>query len=102
MSNIREEIQELNNDQLHSLRDYVDQLIARKRAEKKLTVWCVGDESINHKCFRHDQYLLAVEYFEKLARSIDADKRSDRYDRELRITADRVPESEYESYFEDK
>ena len=100
MSKLRDEIRTLELDQLRSLREFVGDLIARKEAESRRTVWRVCSDGICLGNFREDEYLKAVAFLAEKASEIDADPTSDSRDRRMEILSHRVIESEYEGCFD--
>ncbi|WP_312740471.1 hypothetical protein [Cedecea neteri] len=95
----RESIRELDLRQLESLSEFVSKLINSKKAERKRTVWRVCVRGMCYGNFREDEYLKAAEFLAAKAKEIDADPINDRRDRQLEIVGERVPDSEYEEWF---
>lgn len=99
MSNLRLQVQSLELYQLRDLRRFVGELIISKENETKKTVWRIVSGGVCHGNFREEEYLNAVQFLADMARKIDSEEGSDRHDRSLLISSERVPYSEYEGYF---
>ena len=100
MSNLRDEIRRYDLYQLRALEEFMQGLIAAKKNEDRKTVWRLCDNSgICHANFREGEYLKAAEHFAVIAKELDSDPHNTIRDRELRLVAERVPESEYDGYF---
>lgn len=99
MSKLREEIRGYDLSQLNSLSEFVGELITRKKNQDKRTVWRVCSWGMCHGNFREDEYLKAAAFLLEKSKEIHADENSCRRDRQLEIVGERVPDSEYEGYF---
>lgn len=99
MNNIRDEIRNYDLSQLNSLREFIQELITSKNNQSKRTVWRVCAWGICHGNFREDEYLKAAAFLLEKSKEIHADERSSRREKQLEIIGEKVPESEYEDYF---
>ena len=93
-----DDIKDLDLDQLINFRNVISDAIERKQDEKKLIVWRVISRRLCFGNFRHDEYMKAVEKLAAQAKEfLDA---GDEYSMNIEIVAEKVPESEYEEWFE--
>lgn len=99
MNNIRDEIRNYDLSQLNSLREFIQELITSKNNQSKRTVWRVCSWGICHGNFREDEYLKAAAFLLEKSKEIHADEHSCRREKQLEIIGEKVPESEYEDYF---
>lgn len=94
----------LDLDQVRCARDEADAIIKAKTEEPKRTIWRVCDDLMCRGNFRDTQYMEAVEFMAEQGKKLYAKhgnalpKRA--RDLQLELVPLRVPESEYESWFE--
>lgn len=93
----RDQIKDLDLDQLIDFRSVLSDAISRKQDEKKLTVWRVISRGMCYGNFRHDEYMKAVECLAKQAEKFFND--GDEFYMNIEIFAEKLPESEYEDWF---
>tara|TARA_R110000850_G_scaffold121623_4_gene239397 strand:- start:1286 stop:1906 length:621 start_codon:yes stop_codon:yes gene_type:complete len=93
----------LDTDQLYNAQSIVADLIKRKTDETKRVVWRVCDDFMCLGNFREEEYLKAVDFMAEKAKEKHSEEPPGRlWHKELQIELkpQRVPESEYESFFE--
>ncbi|HHR6445334.1 TPA: hypothetical protein ACS773_002117 [Providencia alcalifaciens] len=95
----RDQIKDLDLDQLVDFRSVISDAISRKQDEKKLTVWRVISRGLCYGNFRHDEYMKAVACLAKQAEEFFNDGAE--YEMSMEIVAEKIPESEYEDWFND-
>ncbi|WP_405470635.1 hypothetical protein ACGTI2_08355 [Morganella morganii] len=93
----KSEIEGLDIDQLRNFRDAINEAISQKEEETKRTVWRVCDRWMCLGNFREDDYLSAVDLLVETAKQRNAE--GDMESMSIEIVRQRVPESEYESWF---
>ncbi|KTG25436.1 hypothetical protein AWR38_01305 [Idiomarina sp. WRN-38] len=93
----------LDEGQLLYAQDAISDLLSAKKNEQKRTVWRVSDDWVCLGNFREDDYLGAVEFMAAKAKEKCVSEPNDRLRHkslQIGIYPERVPESEYESFFE--
>ncbi|WP_221885545.1 hypothetical protein [Vreelandella populi] len=93
----------LDEDQLRHARCTIDDLLRLKKDEVKRVVWRVCDDFMCLGNFREDEYLKAVEFMaEKAKENFEKEPKDKIRHKSLQIELkpERVPESEYESFFQ--
>ncbi|MBT2773791.1 hypothetical protein J7J47_16330 [Halomonas sp. ISL-60] len=93
----------LDTDQLYNAQSIIAELIKKKTDEPKRVVWRVCDDFMCLGNFREEDYLKAVEFMAEKAKQKYADEPNDKLRHkqlQIEIKPERVPESEYESFFE--
>lgn len=100
MSHPREVIKNYDLSQLQSLDEFVKGLIAAKKNQAKRTVWRVCDSfGLVHENFREEDYQKAADFVSLVAKEMDGKPDFSPREKEIRLIGERVPESEYEDFF---
>ena len=93
----------LDEDQLYYAQEAIEGLLKQKREESSRTVWRVCNDFMCLGNFREEDYIKAVEFMsEQAIKRHEEEPKDSLHARglEIEIKAEKVPESEYESFFE--
>lgn len=100
MTSIPDYLKGLSESQLMRCHELAGKMIKEKREEAQKIVWRVCSGGIVYGNFRSEDYLKAAEFLAEHAKKMWAEEDHDSRDLFLEIVGQKVPESEYESFFD--